>query len=38
MTIYHGGSVIVKTPELRYSVRALDFGKGFHREIAPWKN
>jgi hypothetical protein len=28
--IYHGSSVIVKTPELRYSVRALDFGKGFY--------
>jgi hypothetical protein len=30
MTIYHGGSVIVKSPELRYSIRALDFGKGFY--------
>jgi hypothetical protein len=30
MTIYHGSSVIVKTPELRHSVRALDFGKGFY--------
>lgn len=30
MTIYHGSSVIVETPELRYSVRALDFGKGFY--------
>jgi hypothetical protein len=30
MTIYHGSSVIVETPELCYSVRALDFGKGFY--------
>jgi hypothetical protein len=30
MTLYHGSSVIVKSPELRYSVRALDFGKGFY--------
>jgi hypothetical protein len=30
MTIYHGSSVIVETPELRHSVRALDFGKGFY--------
>jgi hypothetical protein len=30
MTIHHGSSVIVKTHELRYSVRALDFGKGFY--------
>ncbi|MDR0583793.1 MAG: DUF3990 domain-containing protein, partial [Treponema sp.] len=30
MTLYHGSSVIVETPELRYSVRALDFGKGFY--------
>ncbi|MDR0630569.1 MAG: DUF3990 domain-containing protein, partial [Holosporales bacterium] len=30
MTLYHGSSVIVKTPELCYSVRALDFGKGFY--------
>ncbi|MDR1583894.1 MAG: DUF3990 domain-containing protein [Prevotellaceae bacterium] len=30
MTLYHGSSVIVKTPELRYSVRALDFGRGFY--------
>ncbi|MDR2344201.1 MAG: DUF3990 domain-containing protein, partial [Spirochaetaceae bacterium] len=30
MTIYHGSSIIVKTPELRYSVRALDFGEGFY--------
>jgi hypothetical protein len=30
MTLYHGSSVIVKTPELRYSVRALDFGQGFY--------
>jgi hypothetical protein len=30
MTLYHGSSVIVETPELRYSVRALDFGEGFY--------
>jgi hypothetical protein len=30
MTLYYGSSVIVRTPELRYSVRALDFGRGFY--------
>jgi hypothetical protein len=30
MTIHHGSSVIVETPELHYSVRALDFGRGFY--------
>jgi hypothetical protein len=30
MTLYHGSSVIVEVPELCYSVRALDFGKGFY--------
>jgi hypothetical protein len=30
MTLYHGSSVIVETPELRYFVRALDFGRGFY--------
>jgi hypothetical protein len=30
MTLYHGSSVNVETPEPRYSVRALDFGKGFY--------
>ncbi|MDR1315967.1 MAG: DUF3990 domain-containing protein [Spirochaetales bacterium] len=30
MTLYHGSSVIVETPELRRSVRALDFGRGFY--------
>jgi hypothetical protein len=30
MTLYHGSSVIVKTPEIRYAVRALDFGRGFY--------
>jgi hypothetical protein len=45
MTIHHGSSVIVKTPELRHSVRALDFatanrGEEYtaYREIASWKN
>jgi hypothetical protein len=33
MTIYHGSSVVVETPELRYSVRALDFGRGFYTTI-----
>jgi hypothetical protein len=33
MTIHHGSSVIAKTPELRHSVRALDFGKGFYTTI-----
>jgi hypothetical protein len=30
MTLYHGSSVIVKTPKLRHSIRALDFGNGFY--------
>jgi hypothetical protein len=30
MTLYHGSSAIGKAPELRYSVRALDFGRGFY--------
>jgi hypothetical protein len=30
MTLHHGSSVIVETPKLRYSVRAMDFGRGFY--------
>jgi hypothetical protein len=30
MTLYHGSSVVVESPELRYSLRALDFGRGFY--------
>ncbi|GAB7141190.1 hypothetical protein RsTz2092_11550 [Deferribacterales bacterium RsTz2092] len=28
--VYHGSSVIVEKPELRFSVRTLDFGHGFY--------
>jgi hypothetical protein len=30
MTIYHGSDQIIKSPELRYSARTLDFGSGFY--------
>jgi hypothetical protein len=30
MTLYHGSSVIIKTPELRHSVCAPDFGRAFY--------
>jgi hypothetical protein len=30
MTIYHGSNLIVKSPELRFSVRNLDFGTAFY--------
>ena len=30
MTLYHGSDQIIKTPELRHSVRTLDFGPGFY--------
>jgi hypothetical protein len=28
--IYHGSDIVVKTPEIIQSVRALDFGRGFY--------
>ena len=30
MTLYHGSDQIIKTPEIRLSVRTLDFGQGFY--------
>jgi hypothetical protein len=30
MTVYHGSNIIVKSPELRFSVRNLDFGAAFY--------
>jgi len=30
MTLYHGSNIIVERPDLRFSVRALDFGRGFY--------
>jgi hypothetical protein len=30
MTLYHGSDQIIKTPELRPSIRTLDFGQGFY--------
>ena len=30
MTLYHGSDQIIKTPELRKSIRTLDFGPGFY--------
>ena len=30
MILYHGSDVIVKTPNVEYSTRNLDFGKGFY--------
>lgn len=30
MIVYHGSSMIVKTPDIKHSYRPLDFGKGFY--------
>jgi hypothetical protein len=30
MTLYHGSDQIIKAPELRPSIRTLDFGSGFY--------
>ena len=30
MKLYHGSKMIVECPDLRFSVRALDFGRGFY--------
>ena len=30
MTLYHCSDQIIKTPEIRLSVRTLDFGQGFY--------
>ena len=30
MTLYHGSDQIIETPELRVSIRTLDFGPGFY--------
>ena len=30
MTLYHGSDQIIKSPELRASIRTLDFGPGFY--------
>jgi hypothetical protein len=30
MTLYHGSDQIIETPELRPSIRTLDFGPGFY--------
>ena len=30
MTLYHGSDQIIKLPELRPSIRTLDFGPGFY--------
>ena len=30
MTLYHGSDQIIKIPELRLSIRTLDFGPGFY--------
>jgi hypothetical protein len=30
MTLYHGSDQIIKIPELRPSIRTLDFGPGFY--------
>jgi hypothetical protein len=30
MTVYHGSNIVVKSPELRFSVRNLDFGTAFY--------
>ena len=30
MILYHGSDQVIKTPELRFSTRTLDFGAGFY--------
>jgi hypothetical protein len=30
MTLYHGSDQIIEIPELRPSIRTLDFGPGFY--------
>jgi hypothetical protein len=30
MTVYHGSTVIIQRPEIRRSIRTLDFGPGFY--------
>ncbi len=30
MIVYHGSSQVVESPNVKYSYRALDFGKGFY--------
>jgi len=30
MTLYHGSNKIIKSPELRHSIRTLDFEPGFY--------
>ena len=30
MTLYHGSDQIIEIPELRFSIRTLDFGPGFY--------
>jgi hypothetical protein len=30
MTLYHGSDQIIETPELRPSIRTLDFSQGFY--------
>lgn len=30
MIVYHGSTIIVKNPDISYSKRFLDFGKGFY--------
>jgi hypothetical protein len=30
MTLYHGSDQIIEIPELRPSIRTLDFGQGFY--------
>lgn len=30
MIVYHGSNMVIKQPDVVYSFRALDFGKGFY--------
>lgn len=30
MTVFHGSTAIIKTPDVFHSFRPLDFGKGFY--------
>lgn len=35
LTLYHGGSQIIESPEIREPERTLDFGRGFYTTTSP---
>jgi hypothetical protein len=39
MTVYHGSTAVIQSPELHRSIRTLDFGPGFYTTTnreRPW--